>query len=265
MTLYQIWDLANYIAGKFPNGNATPPTRFNLVLSGCVDEFTQSCLNEIVAATPTRKSLDFVLSTTPLQPLKETVELTPDSVGVCDLPKDYLRYIDGYVDQKVVGGNSSVKIPFRPLSILSDASFTKARGSVLLRAEVLPIAKVVDLSLYVVPYYYAPTLNYFRKPVKPYMDYCQSADNPGKIIYMPPGSKIMTVGGDNYLYDSDDNKLFDGPVVKGDMNVLPYQSKSVELEFDEQFHYKFVYMVLVKVGINIGEVDVAKYAKEMGG
>ena len=96
MTLYQLWDLASYIAGKFPQGGAIPPSRFNILLPECQDEFVQSCLNEIIAASANQELYNKVLSTTPLMPFKETDSILPSITGIGTLPADYLRYIDVY-------------------------------------------------------------------------------------------------------------------------------------------------------------------------
>ena len=258
MTLYQIWDLASYIAGKFANSGAVPPSRFNTLLPECQDEWYQSLLNEVVAASANEQLLNRVLSSTPLQPFKATETLSPVD-GVSELPSNYRRYISAHTDQYVSSEGASSLMPWRMIAIVSDELYASKRGDVLTRADIEPFAKIVGLNMHTVPFKHVPTIDYFRTPLTPVFDYCQATDNPNRIIYMPAGSYIDEVNGINILYDEDGNLLYTD-VTKDTMNSLPFYSSTVELEWSDQHHHHFVFMVLAKVGVNIGEGEVEKYA-----
>ena len=264
MTLYQLWDLASYIAGKFPNGGAIPPSRFNILLPECVDEYVQTCLNEIIAASASQELYNKVLSTTPLIPFKKTDSVVPDNgTGIGTLPTDYLRYIVAHSTTNYTVGSSVPAQLGAKIDIVNDEQFTARRYSIFTRADIQPFGKIVAGNIAVVPFNVgAFTLDYFRKPTTPVMDWCIDTLNPTKMVYMPAGSYIQVVGVTNILYDSNDDVLYSG-VTKGNMTYLPFPSATVELEWGTEYQYKFVFMLLQKIGVNLSEDTVLKYAMEM--
>ena len=245
MTLYEIYSLVNYISGKFPSGGTIPPSRFNSLLVQVQDEYWSSCISVF------RQSGD--LTRTPLIAFKHTDMLTLSAMGGGDMPADYGEYI---VAHSIEGGRQ------REVAIIGDVEFGRRKNDVFTRASVKPFARIDHGGIWVVPYDTAEvTIDYFSRPATPYMDVCQSAANPALIYYMPEGSYMADVGGVYYLYDVDDNVLASN--VAKTVNVLPYTSITVELEWPTKDHYRFVYMILSKVGINIGEKEVAQYAMQM--
>jgi hypothetical protein len=123
-------------------------------------------------------------------------------------------------------------------------------------------------------------LDYLRKPLIPVFDWCQDANNPNRIIYMPEGSFIKATfstlpgpGGGTIINTVDlvvspsDYTIIQSNVIKGTWipgvpftNQQPYTSKTVELEWEAYMHHKFVSRLLKFVGVNLGEAEVEKFA-----
>lgn len=269
MTLFQLFDLVSYIAGKFSQGGALPPARFNILLPQCQDEFVQSCLNDIMVTSVNPMLYSKVMSTTPLIPMKTTRLLTSGTFGECALPDDYLRYIKAKTIYSI-GNNSGAKRT-RSIDIISDSEFVERQNDVFARAGFKPFAKIAGTQIEVVPMDIEDfNLDYFRYPVVPYMDWVNDGDNPNKIVYLPAGSvlKVQSPAVDDYydVYQGTTliySNVYKSGLVFGPSATYAYASTSVELEFESQYHYRFVSMILSKVGINLGEIEVSKYAETM--
>jgi hypothetical protein len=267
MTLYQIWDLASYIAGKFSSGGSVPPARLNFLLPQVSDEYFLSLMNEIVAASVNDELLNKILSTTPLRPFKKSVDISASSGGVATLPTDYNRYITlrqrfGTDGDTALPSPPSAQTKTRRIDIVSEEEFARRQGSIFTRGAVHPFAKVSNTAFMIVPYDIGSVnLEYFRPATIPFFDWCQDATNPNKIIFMPVGSRVYLDDAlSPNLYDSNDVLLYTGVTKSG---TYPIASQTVELEFESQFHHRFVYFILTKIGINLSEELVAKYALEM--
>ena len=272
MTLFQIFELVNFIAGKFPSGNSIPPARFNILCPEVQDEWTATLYNELIAAQQNEALFNKIMSTTPLLPFKKSVDFTPDATGDAPLPDDYNQYM--VVWGKVIDNGNSMSPMVRKIDIINDDTYAARRGSVLTRGNVKPFGKIVAGHIQVVPYNIGLCeLDYFRKPTTPRMDWVQDATNPNVIIPLEPGNTVelanitdqtFLVYKDQYSNAHGDDPI--SPVVYYDLPATTgavYPARTVELEWDQQYHYKFVYLILAKVGINLKETDVAKYAMEM--
>ena len=288
MTLFQIWNLASYIAGRYESGGAIPPSRLNLLLPMVQDEWYQALLNEVIAASASEALLSKVMSTTPLKPFKTYADITMDGGGLGLLPDDYRRYVTAYTtadnDPVVLAQSPAI----RKVDIVSDELFVKKQRDVFSRPAVTPFGKITSAGLHVVPYdVLGVRLDYFRTPVAPYFDYCQDALSPSIIIYMPEGSYVsdkpypeITPGPDPTDPPSIDaptttvfnlylrvgafgSQLSRANVIKPEMTGTIYFSLTKELQWESQYLYRFVYLVLAKMGINLSEEMVTKYAMEM--
>lgn len=263
MTLFQIYELAAYIAGKFLTGGALPPARVNLLFPQAQDEYYLGLLNEVIAASLRPELLDKVLATTPLRPFKKSEVLTVSSSGIAAFPSDYNRYITiaRRVEQST-GTDAALIQKVRILDVLSEDEFSRRQGSIFTRALAEPFCKITKDGLQAVPYDISSLLlEYFRPPLVPYMDWCQSTANPNRIIYMPVGSSVYL---DDALvpnlYDSND-VLIEAAVTKS--GTYPIVSTTVEYEWEAIYHEKFVYFILAKVGVNLAEGKVKEFAIEM--
>jgi len=273
MTIYQIYDLASYIAGKFMSGQAIPPARLNLLLPQCQDEWYLTLMNEIIAASVNLELLNKVLSTTPLRPFKKPADIIITSTtGAGSLPADYNRYITvaQKYDHPPTAPTGSTTPKRHPIEIVSEDEFVHRQSSVFTRADEKPFGKITATGINVVPYNIGTiAMEYFRPPLVPVFDWCQDATNPNKIIYMPAGSYLVydpvTPKWDLYYDNGTVSVLLYSNVIKtGATQSSPaYTSLTVELEWENIWHNKFVFFILSKIGINLSELDVAKYALEM--
>ena len=249
------------------SGQAIPPARLNLLAPQVQDEWYQSLLKEVIAASVRTDLLDIVLSTTPLKPFKKSADVAIAATGIGPLPTDYNRYIAVFQRVKITysGTTGTITPHVRPVDIVSETEFARRQGSILTRADAQPFGKITATSLQVVPYDIGTIrLEYFRPPATPYMDWCQSAANPNRIIYMPVGSKLTGTSPtfDLIMETSSGEQVIEASVTKtGGANG--YVSRTVEYEWETMYHEKFVYFMLSKMGINLSEIEVAKYALEM--
>ena len=266
MTLYQIWDLSSYIAGKFPSGGAIPPARLNLLLPRSQNTWYLTLMNEIIAASVNDTMLNMILSTTPLRPFKKSENITITSTtGIGTLPTDYNRYITvaQKFDHPPTAPTGSTTPKRHPVEIVSEDEFDRRQGSVFTRADEKPFGKITASGITIVPYNIGTVaMEYFRPPLVPVFDWCQDATNPNKIIYMPVGSRIYKDDAQvPRLYNAAGVQIYTGSVTK--TGTYPIVSQTVELEWESQYHEKFVYFILSDIGINLSELDVTKYAIEM--
>lgn len=257
MTLYELYDLTAYIAGKFPQGGALPPGRFNMLLSQVQSEYYDKCWRELVVNPD-------LLSVTPLLPFKKTSTLTVAADGTATLPGDFADYITLYTvaANDVTMGISTIR--FRKADIVNDELFNRRRSSVFTRADVTPFAKITHDGITMVPSDVAAAeLDYLRSPATPLMDYCTYTANPSAVIYMPPTSRFIegNTPGTYNLYIGT-TKLAEG-VTKTSVVMDGYVSTTVELEWNEKDQWVFVYLILAKCAINLAQGEAEKFALMM--
>ena len=256
MTLFTLFELVNYISGKYPSGATIPPARFNLLLPQVQSEYFDTCLNELIAAQQNEDIFNKLMSTTPLLPFKKSASQVPGP-----LPSDYVRYISLQRETPTV----------QLIKIVNDETYTAMQGSVLTRARVKPFAKISG-TLQVVPYDIGQVrLDYFRRATTPYMDYVQPSDDPNRIIYLNTGNSVEWGGGglfdvykDQYSNANGDDPLYD-QVLYSQPDGANYRARTTELEWRESDQWRMLYLLLRKIGVPINEQDVIKLATEKGG
>ena len=272
MTLYSIVELVNFISGKFFSGQTLTPDRVNIILPDIQDTLYGDEINVILQASASVELQNKLLSTSILKPFKTTKSLTVSSVGQATLPSDYVRYLSAgvnYVDNTKKPQTIAPIKPYRAIEFVSEETFIKLQGSVFSRPEIKPFAKVMGGYLFIVPFDVTTVnLDYLRRPLLPYFDWCQDAANPNRIIYMPTGSFLSDAGNGTAQLNFNDPISMVGVILATNIFLnpslsYPYTSKTVELEWDEDSHYKFVSRLLSFVGVNLGEADVEKHAETM--
>lgn len=264
MTLQELYSLVSYISGRFPQGGALPPARFNTLLSQVNAEYYDKCWKELVASSVNDELYSKVSSTTPLIPFKKTATLTADATGLAALPGDYADYLVAYTAEG------------RKIDIVSDDLLVRQRRNVFARSDIKPSAKITADGLTVIPLDTGiVTLDYLSAPAVPYMDTAQDCLNPSLIRFLDVGNSIELVNGtvtpnqyqvylDEYSSDNGDDPLYlNVYYTPGTGLTAPYRSRTVELGWMERDHYKFVSMILSKVGVNLAEMEVVKYAEMM--
>lgn len=237
MTLYQFFETVNYVAGRFPNGSAIPPSRLNNLFPQVSAEHYADCLK--------RKDYDA------LRPFRKTKGegnmpvVTSD--GTADLPDDYYMGADGYY------GLDNTRINF-----VGDSEWVRLIGHAIeYPTDKYPIGKIQGSEIHIRP----KTVNhikfsYLTKPGEVYMDYCLDADNPSRVIYMPIGSQV--VGG---KLVSGTTELEDNVTTKDGLTGT-YTSQTVEIDWPDSQHWRLMYLMLQKAGINLSERDVTAYAMQ---
>ena len=257
MTVYQLFELANYISGRHPQGTAITPARFNVLLPQCQMEWYDTLWRGLLAASPDNNRLGDIISQTPLTVFKDTAVLTLDAAGVSALPLDYSACL-AVTTVAEYTGNTGVVRP-RMVDIVTDSKFRKKQNSILSRTA-NPFGRIIGRSIQVSPNNINDiTLDYLAIPTTPYMDYCSRTANPSSVVNMPVGSYINLSNGLYYLYDSNNN-VIESDVIKDVSHLLPYNSATAELQWLEKDHYNLLYRILVKTGLNLKEDDVTKVA-----
>jgi hypothetical protein len=249
MTLFELWDLTSYIAGKFPSAGVVPPSRFNLLLPQVQDELYQAAV----------KGREIPM----LDRFKKSATLVPGEDSIAALPEDYRRILSA-VALGIADDSAAVAVPWtRTMEIVGEAEYAMRQGNAMYRALELPFAKIQDGCLYPVPTNITTiTIDYLRAPTTPYLDWCQLESNLNKIVYVPEGATII----ENQVTGNYD--LMQGATVLQanvykTMGADVYTSQTIELDWEEQYHYRFVSLLLGKIGVNLGEFEVAKYAETM--
>lgn len=242
MTLYQLWETVNYIAGKFPNGGAITPARLNTILPQVSAEYFADCYR--------RRDWDALRS------FRKTVGEGSVPLVITDgtttLPSDYYRGGDGYYSR----GDENVRIEF-----VDDETWNnRLSHKIEIPAANYPIAKIQDGSIHFRP----KNINYVKfsylsKPVDPFMDYCVDSTNPSRIIYMPDGSTVEA----GVLKQG--TTVLESAVLTKTGSLGTYESATVEIDWAEHTHHHIVYLVLQKAGINLSEQLVTQYAMEKEG
>lgn len=248
MTLYDLFDLCNYISGKFPNGTAIPPERFNRLLPLVQDEFYFDRLN--------------VKDWDALRPFRKTIGDGDTGVvlanGAAMLPDDY-QVMESLYYRRASG---IVRV-----NVLSDREYDKMYAHHIEYPTLdYPIAKTQGDLLIVRPLGVQHlVMSYLTRPTEPYMDYCVDADNPSRVLFMPTGSQLVltaTPGVFNLMGDDPEHGVMytiATNVMKDGATDGQYSNTS-ELRWAPMYHFKLVYMLLSKIGLNLTEAMVVQYA-----
>lgn len=252
MTVHDIFELVNYISGRHPSGAAITPSRFNILLPQCNMEYYDSEL---------RKGLK---PDSPLYVFKQTpVTVTADQNGLAQLPGDFGHLLSAVT---TFSGQNNTGIPRgRTIEPVTDTEFHSRQNSITSRQN-KPFGRLQGAFFEVRPKNVEDILiDYLRLPANPYMDYCQSAVNPNIIYFMPVGSTLVessVQGRIDLLVGTSRTLNVSKAGVTGNAPDPLYTSATTELEWNEKNHYHLVYRILVKIGVNLSEDLVTKYAME---
>lgn len=249
MTLDALLTKLNYYSGKDKRGKTFKITEFNALLPTVQDALYAAELRALVAGDIQNIPLSR-LSITPLRVFHDAT--TPVSVedGVLSLPSDYRRFI-------------SVSSAYREVEVVTQRTFNDRRTSVLRRPAERPFCYFTGADIVLCPSVLSSVeLQYFRTPTTPYYDYCQDASTMNE-VYMPVGSVVRADEPGVYgLYDSSNNLI--RMSVTHSSGVYPHTSTTVELEWEDIYHDRFVLAMLAMVGINIQMNDLTQYAEAKG-
>ena len=264
MKLNDLLQLVNFIVGKFPTGNSMRPSDINQIIPNVQDTLYGEELDKLLAISMGRPEvLNRLISTSILNPFKKINDGLVPVDGIIALPNDYVRYLSAAT---VIGGG------IRTIDIVGVEDFNRMRGDVFTRADINPFAKISNepisptdnvYSIFIIPKdITALSFDYLRKPSVPYYDWCQDAENPNKLVYLPAGGfiKVDTTTIEIFnVYDHANVLVYSNVIQKG--TSLVYISLTKELEWEDYIHYKFVSRILSRVGINLAEDKVVQYAE----
>lgn len=227
-----------------------PPARFNSLLPECQDEYFADRLrnDDDAALRPFYKTIG-----------DDTVPMVVTD-GVATLPEDYAAKGSGYY----MYGSEAVRINFVDNKEFERLLVHKNEYP----TDKYPIANILASTVRVRP----STVNYIRfnylsKPVTPVFDWCYPVDNPTQIVNMPVGAYLVeqSAGVYNLMYDNGTSSVVLAENVGKDDGTDGYVSTTTELQWDKDYHWKLIYILLSKVGVNLSEQQVAQYAIAMEG
>ena len=261
MNLQWIFDLLNYVIDKEQIGNAISATEFNTLLPSVQWELVNAELDKLVkdALTPIA---GVMVSGSILNPFKKTAQLNPVDGSVA-IPTDYVRFMSfgqfGFNTDTVTVANQ-----FREITPVTPDQFVKIQNNIYARPDIHPVVKILD------QFYFLPNdiplvnLDYIRVPKTPYYDYCQDATT-GNAIYMPVGSYLVDTGTQiNLVIDNPSIGatviLYSG-VYNDPAKSYPYNSLTVELEWEQRAYEDLVLRLLSRAGVNLSAEGITQYAE----
>lgn len=226
MTLFEQWELVNYIADKDYEGNVITPDRFKqlcVVVNMDLFKVKMGLPEDYQLGSPiSRQYLDATQRLTDeTRFLKERLPAQAVSSGVVAYPADYfsfnaMRY--GY--QRQVDG--SPKVIWKPVEPLTEDEYSDRAGNSIKEPTAKnPVCVLRDDGIHVYPISIVQVdFNYIRYPVDPVFDYVQNT----------------------------------GYITEG--------ASPTEYEWPAHLHRDLTMMILSYIGINIREQQLEQYAEQ---
>lgn len=239
MLLSEIYRLCNYISNKHDSGNAFTPGQYNSLLEILARNFFKKKVEESSYLELNRN----ISEQSALQTSKLMREFRKNEVIANGNNTSFeFAYLLGLHDD-----DNNTLIEF----ITEDEYHDRAGDSILAPGEDAPVAMIRDGVVEVEPATIANiNISYYRYPLQPVCDYYIDAD--GVLQFLGQGETHVWQNGE---IDSDGDAR-----VAGDPD---WDSRTQELEFNEDFHENFIQELLVRVGIRLNERDVMQYAKAL--
>lgn len=252
MTLQEIRNYTELIANKHTTGRTLTEYEFNLAIDAVNTELFNSEYDKIVAmAERDDIAVNYLLNRSKiLTPFKIRDSFISVTAGVGSLPSDYFSWLGLYV----YDGTS------KNCEVVDEVEFNMALNNVYqMDVDEFPIVNIISGTIYVTPANSSTLgLTYLKIPTQPVYDYCIKTST-NSIIYMPVGSYLANTG---ILYDSAGVIIESGVVNKnGTIPATQENSETVELEWDVDDHIMFANKVLVKMGINLRDMDLYQAVK----
>lgn len=255
MNLGEIRQFCNYLVNKDQLGNPATPEQFQTLLRSAnlthYDLEWQKLLRiHDQKGTPI---IELVYDSSPLMVFAE--EKTSSVYEFMFLPGDYKYYL-------------ALKVQYSDTQALLDCDIMpiikanqKAGNTLRGPDESDPFAYVKDSKMWILPKYNGINtifcvLDYLRLPVEPVFDYC--IDLKGNEIYMPPGYSINTYA---QLIDSDGN-VVNNYVVHPTVTTLPYDSRSVELDWAVDQHINIAHQVIAFMSVKDMNHQTGMYSEQ---
>lgn len=241
MTLSALLELANFICGRYPNGQSITPARLNVLLPQVNHEyfFDRLKADDNEALQPFSKTMG-----------DDGMPVT-FSHGFGSLPTDYYAGGTGYY----MHGTSAIRVNF-----VNDRTFEYLITHPTEHPDVAhPVGNIQSNRIRMKPNEVNHVrFTYFTRPADPVYDYCIDRDNPSRIVYMPAGSYMDSVG---ILKAVDGTTLTTN--VESRTGTYPYTSQTVELQWPEGSQWKILYLLLIKIGVSLAEGEAEKLSQLM--
>jgi len=243
MTLYELYNLANYIVKVTNKGKTLTPNKFEEIWNRRqVDYF-----KEIYAEYESTTAITDILR--PFKKLIDQGDVTVVSDLYFELPSDYFHFSSlSYVD---ADGS------FSPFDMVTKSEALMRKASVITKPTVSdPICYELDNKLYIEPYDDSLDfhMSYLAYPQDVLFDYYVDTD--GVVQYLAADAYHDWVDGE---FDRSGNEYGSGSVSTS-VSGYDYQSATVEPEWNEEDQLKILEYILRDIGISIDSMGIYEYA-----
>jgi hypothetical protein len=264
MTLQWILDMFNFICDKEQVGKSVTELNYNTILPSVQwDKYTFE-MGKMVRdkLTPIAGELVAMSALNPFMKVDQLTAAsggsgTPES-GVVIAPSDYVRFLSF---KTLYNGG------YREITPVTHQQFTELQNNIYSRVDIHPVVKITSPTsgsvFNLLPFDVGDiTLNYLRKPVTPYYDYCQDATTLAP-VYMPVGSYVDLAFDGSPTFDlfNQSGVLYNNVYIQGLSLGTRHTSLTVELEWEEKEYNDFVLRLLSKAGVNLSEEKITAYAE----
>jgi hypothetical protein len=254
MTHDKILGYINFVANKFQEGLVLTPEQYN-ILGNTYNQLLfqrEYEMVEVFARQQGKEIYEVLHNSTSLRIFKGEEEITISN-GEGDLPEDYVFC---YALEAKYG--DTIKM----IDIVPERTFLIKRSDISSNIDYNPIATLGPTTLKVAPSPDSVTMIYLRKPADIIYDYCVIEDT-DTVIYMPPGSVIDDDGSSSGGYELQDENgdLIMSGVVHHTADEYPYDSQSVEFEWEDRMMTKIMGMILESMGVNLKDQFMFEFAK----
>jgi hypothetical protein len=261
MKLNVLLDYLNFVAAKETEGESMPPTQFSTVLESVnIETFEKETEMAKVMAEAESLSIENVIDKNPrIRPFKKTASAPLNIGDSITLPSDFGIYLSLSV-------RNDSDFTYRIVEPISQEELARRYQGVITRSFDLPVSVYNDAKIQVIgddfTFY---LLFYVKVPTTPYFDYCIDVDI-AKYIYINVGDYIEL----NDVTTQYELKNSGGAVLNNNVTHTFYTSGgtgiytsiSVELEWEEKDHIFFARQMLIKMGINLRDQQLQRYAEQ---
>lgn len=246
MTLNQILKYVNYICQKENSGSTLKPNQLNFILpASSVNMFNRKVqeaqMLAIQSKIPFNKTLYEHVALREFHVL-ENITITAGSFDMATLSNSYAYWLSMIT---LYNGTH------REIEILTDKDLTDRRTNLLApQLEDYPGAMILGNIIKVFPTNITSAEFVFMKnPVTPVFDYYYDANF--NLIYLAVGTSHLLATGEVGS--------------AGQTAGTTVTSNTVELDWNQLWHIEFCNEVLQKVGINLKDVQIEQYVREVEG
>ena len=262
MKLNVLLDFLNFVAAKETEGESMPPRQFNVVLESInIEVFDKEIETiKVILETESVSLKNLVEKNLKLRPfLKENSGAIVPSLGLITFPSDFSMFLGLSVKDTITG-------VYKVVEPVSHEEYLRRQQGVIVRSFELPISIYNDNMIEIRGKDYDNYILYYVKvPARPYFDYCIDVSLV-KYLYMEVGDYIEL----NNITTQHELKNSGGAVLNDNVShrfytsggIGIYTSTSVELEWEEKDHMFFAREMLIKMGINLRDQQLQRYAEQ---